>query len=128
MTTTTIPALLIKHYGNMSAVARELGCIRQTVATYARDTQAVGHVVHNGILMTASKKQYKFHEQQSPSKTQELRDGMIGKTFINGGWLVTVTGIRKDGKGHTVMYRGAEFRSSSSPLKKFLKSFKEVME
>lgn len=49
---TTIPQLLIKHYGNMTAVARELGVYRSTVRKFARDLSGDEHLVSNGQLFT----------------------------------------------------------------------------
>lgn len=125
---TTIPALLTKHYANMSAVARELGVTRYTVANYARDDSGAGHVVYNGVLMTASKKGAKFQERQSPSKTQAVRDELMGKVFVADiGQVqpVKVTDVYKNGRGYAVTY--AEIYSGisgSMALKKFRKEFK----
>lgn len=52
---TSIPELLVKHYGNMSSVARLLGCYRHTVKNYAYDNSCKYHVVLNGSLMTKTK-------------------------------------------------------------------------
>lgn len=51
----TIPDLLIGTRGNMSELARNLNCQRQTIAVYARDFKAERHCVLNGILMTKTK-------------------------------------------------------------------------
>lgn len=52
---TTIPELLIKHYGNMSEVARHLNCNRATVKKYSGDVFGFGHAIINGRLMTKYK-------------------------------------------------------------------------
>ena len=52
---TSIPEMLVKHYGNMTALARELEIIRNTVRKFLRDTRCEMHVIYNGVLMTKSK-------------------------------------------------------------------------
>lgn len=52
---TSIPVMLIKHHGNMTALASELGINRHTVRKFHRDTQCEMHVIYNGVLMTKSK-------------------------------------------------------------------------
>ncbi len=52
---TSIPEMLVKHYGNMTALARELGINRHTVRKFYRDTLCEMHVIYNGVLMTKSK-------------------------------------------------------------------------
>lgn len=47
--------MLVKHYGNMTALARELGINRHTVRKFYRDTLCEMHVIYNGVLMTKSK-------------------------------------------------------------------------
>jgi len=49
----TIPELLIKTRGNMSAVGRIAGIARQTVKCYARDFEGKKHAIVNGVLMVA---------------------------------------------------------------------------
>ncbi|MBD2803040.1 NinH [Xenorhabdus sp. M] len=53
--TTSIPDLLIKHRGNQTQLARELGINRLTVGKFARDFKCQYHVICNGVLMTKSK-------------------------------------------------------------------------
>lgn len=48
---TTIPDLLIKHYGNMTEIGRLIGANRGTIRKYAHDANAESHVVINGRLM-----------------------------------------------------------------------------
>ena len=48
---TTIPDLLIKHYGNMTEVGRLIGANRGTSRKYVRDARAESHIVINGRLM-----------------------------------------------------------------------------
>lgn len=52
---TSIPEMLIKHYGNQTALANELGVNRHTVRKFHHDTQCEMHVIYNGVLMTKSK-------------------------------------------------------------------------
>ena len=47
--------MLIKHHGNMTALASELGINRHTVRKFHRDTRCEMHVIYNGVLMTKSK-------------------------------------------------------------------------
>ncbi|WP_423140282.1 protein ninH [Providencia alcalifaciens] len=48
---TTIPELLVKHYGNMTEVGRLIGANRATIRKYVRDASAESHIVINGRLM-----------------------------------------------------------------------------
>lgn len=48
---TTIPELMIKHYGNMTEVGRLIGANRVTIRKYVRDASAESHIVINGRLM-----------------------------------------------------------------------------
>ncbi|MEY1000303.1 NinH [Providencia rettgeri] len=50
---TSIPELLVKHYGNMEAVSRELGVHWYTVRRHAIDFDMRNHIIVNGGLMTA---------------------------------------------------------------------------
>ncbi|MEQ5030361.1 NinH [Morganella morganii] len=52
---TSIPEMLIKHHGNMTTLASELGINRNTVRKFHRDTRCEMHVIYNGVLMTKSK-------------------------------------------------------------------------
>lgn len=52
---TSIPEMLVKHYGNMTALASELGINRHTVRKFHRDTRCEMHFIYNGVLMTKSK-------------------------------------------------------------------------
>lgn len=52
---TTIPELIIKHYGNMTEIGRLINTTRNTVRKYVHDVKAVNHVVINGRLMTKHK-------------------------------------------------------------------------
>lgn len=45
---------LIKHHGNITAVAAELGAHRNTVRRHARDFECENHCVVNGKLMSWS--------------------------------------------------------------------------
>lgn len=47
--------MLVKHHGNMTALASELGINRHTVMKFHRDTRCEMHVIYNGVLMTKSK-------------------------------------------------------------------------
>ncbi|HHH3217021.1 TPA: NinH [Morganella morganii] len=52
---TSIPEMLVKHHGNMTALASELEINRHTVRKFHRDTRCEMHVIYNGVLMTKSK-------------------------------------------------------------------------
>lgn len=52
---TSIPEMLVKHHGNMTALARELEINRNTVRKFHRDTRCEMRVIYNGVLMTKSK-------------------------------------------------------------------------
>lgn len=52
---TSIPEMLVKHHGNMTALASELGINRHTVRKFNRDTRCEMHVIYNGVLITKSK-------------------------------------------------------------------------
>ncbi|PHM22355.1 NinH [Xenorhabdus ehlersii] len=52
---TSIPELLIKHRGNQTQLAVELGVNRMTVGKFARDFKCQLHIVCNGELMTKTK-------------------------------------------------------------------------
>ncbi|PHM22997.1 helix-turn-helix domain-containing protein [Xenorhabdus ehlersii] len=52
---TSIPELLVKHRGNQTQLAHELGINRMTVGKFARDFKCQYHIICNGVLMTKSK-------------------------------------------------------------------------
>lgn len=66
---TSIPEMLIKHHGNMTALARELEINRNTVRKFHRDTRCEMHVIYNGVLMTKSKMKGRQGEKSNERRT-----------------------------------------------------------